>query len=280
MQGAAPPPSVRVQRTSDNALSAAWEPEGPGALQPSASPIPTPFPPSLSFRTVPKAGRVGECTPITFIMEGFLPADVVTSWTHGVRARFPLSSNGFTSAQLDGVPRSANGNPPVVPPNGLVNLTLGCAPSNPQASVGALPFTFDLRVDSWSSMCGSCGTQTIRLAVCGDPAGCTWTYLPAAEPSATPSTTSSPFPSDSPSTTPGVSPTPSATTFATLPHISAAGWAPLTTGECPPGLPWPCASPMVALTVAGDHFGATVGGVEYGALLPRVPAPPYQVRRF
>ena len=176
--GTVPPPAVRVRRADTLALSTAYEPEGPGALPASASPIPVPFPQDLQIIAIsPQQGVRGQCNPVTIQLAGVNAGDVTGSgFTHLIRVRVPTSANGAQNYNALGLPGPVDGATPVPPANGLLNVTIPCL--NTMSSWPTFPTTVDLTVGSFWSQ-ASLGTHLIRNAVCQTPGCLRWTFLAA-----------------------------------------------------------------------------------------------------
>lgn len=175
--GPVPPPAVRVQR-SDSVLSTAYEPEGPGSLPPTPSAVPTPFPSRLEIISMtPQQGVRGACTEVLFQLAGVNIGDLVHQFGTQFRVTVPTSERGAMNYQALGLPQSIDGQPPVAPRNGLLNVTVPCLntpsswPSFPQTVTITNAGTF------WSQ--ASLGTHRIREAFCQVPGCLSWTFLPA-----------------------------------------------------------------------------------------------------
>jgi hypothetical protein len=161
MAGTVPPPAVRV-RTAALALSTGFEPEGPGALPPSPSARPNPFPALTVLSMTPSEGVRGVCTPVTvrgrnparhkqrarapppsphspfpptphlspatqIQLAGVSTADVTGSgFNQIVQLRLPTGPSTGQRFNFLGLPGPVNGAVPVAPFNGLLNVTLPC----------------------------------------------------------------------------------------------------------------------------------------------------------
>jgi hypothetical protein len=177
---------------------------------PSASPIPNPFPSTLTvLSVVPNSvlsvsGAAGEpippCVPITITVGGVAPDDL-----EGFSAHFdlalPRGPNLMQNYNLYGAPLAAlnyatiglPNNATRAPPNGLLTLVLPC-PHNPfilDAGGFSAPYTAKISVSSQYSFTQGGPLRTRRTAGCATPSACAFTLLGGGGPPAPPSASSS-----------------------------------------------------------------------------------------
>jgi hypothetical protein len=217
-----PPSALKVRRSPDDATSMFAVPV-PEPLPPSFSPVPQPFPTTLTVLGAnPNAGLSASdpsalpCNPVIISLAGALPLDLV-GFEASFEIIFPRSPLLNNSAEtLYGTPLGANATVTQIPPNGRLDLVLNCAP---RLSDFQAPFTgnfflrsrylafdpFDPNVPNDNPFI------TRRVASCAQGA-CSWTFLgPTGTMSTTPSSSSSPTPSSTPTPSPPPTPSPSPT---------------------------------------------------------------------
>lgn len=170
--GATPPAAV-VLETTAGARTPARAPTQ-GSLAPSQSPVPVPFPPSLSFNGIdPPSGPSAGGTPLTIMLSGVTDADV-RGFDAGFFITWPTSLTGGMRIRGLGGPVSIEGRAVVAPANGLVNLTIT---SRPRSAAWPGPYTLRVASQQWIS-----GWVNNRAGVCVGGPACTFIYTDAPSP--------------------------------------------------------------------------------------------------
>jgi uncharacterized membrane protein YgcG len=261
VMGAAPPPTVRLV-TSDGSGATPPTAPVPAPLEPSRSPVPVPFPGNLQLLgIVPASGPSTGGTRVTLMMAGVTRADIT-----GFDARFfatvPTGPSSSSSVALLGGPVGVDGAPPVVPANGLLNLTLASFPARRTLDTMTLRVASRQWLDGWF---------TNRQADCAPlpGLGCDWTYVTPATPSGSGSASASATPPPTPSHTAGVSASATGSASATpspLPTVThSVGASPSVTDTPPPSASLPPVR-LVAAPVDGvvvSHAGVAGIGIGY-----------------
>lgn len=198
--GTAPPSALKVRRSGD-ATSVFGVPI-PEPLPPSFSPIPQPFPTTLTVLGATPNAAISStnstdlpCTPVTISLAGVLPIDLL-----GFGASFeiifprgPLENN--SAVTLFGSPVGANNTATLVPSNGRLDLLLECAPKLMEFPT---PFTgnfylrsrylaIDPNVPNDDPTPPDNPFITRRVATCATPTACSWTFWGPVAPTLSPS---------------------------------------------------------------------------------------------
>lgn len=261
VMGAAPPPTVRLV-TSDGSGATPPTAPVPAPLEPSRSPIPVPFPSGLQLLgIVPSRGPSTGGTRVTVMMAGVTRADIA-----GFDARFfasvPTGPSSSSSVALLGGPVGVDGAPPVVPANGLLNLTLASMPARRNLNTTTLSVASRSWVDGW---------VTNRQAACVPlpGLGCEWTYETPPTPSGSGSASATMTPPGTPTHSAGASAsaTGSASATASPPPTAthSAGASPSVTDTPPPSASLPPVRLVVAPVdgVVVSHAGVAGIGIGY-----------------
>jgi hypothetical protein len=131
------------------------------------------------------------------MLSGVQAADlIVAGATPGFAIYWPRSATSGSNLATLGAPASVDGRAPVIPPNGLVNLTFNVPEIAATQSIGE-PLTLRVYSRQWIA-----GWVTTRTATCLLPTSCIFTFvngtvLPSVSPSPLFPTTISPSPSAS-----------------------------------------------------------------------------------
>ena len=162
-----------------------------GPLLPSASPIPVPFPSNLQVSGIyPATGPITGGITVSVLLSGVSSIDFNGFDASFVIGRWPRGPTSFSRITLQGAPKPVDGMPPVIPKNGLLNLTF----TLPARGAGA-PATVAVGVASqhWVD-----GWTTVRTAICADPVtSCNFNYIDPGTPSGTQSASGTPRPTPS-----------------------------------------------------------------------------------